>query len=187
MSLTFFRGDSRPPEEIIAADGFQAWVPLSAEQAQALAQKALGHDIDNALFPAPLRQVLDEIPVRKLVDLGVLIKYTKNQTTTPQVSTAPDEDCGGQANGTDSKGRKYLVYEVVYDALNILENDVVRPARASDIENLPMVKPKLLFDGADINSSTVLALLLKDEIAFLTSIPLDNITRKRRDGVWSPM
>jgi len=187
MSLAFFRGDSRPPEEIISAGGFQAWVPLSTDQARALARKALGHDIDNALFPAPLRQVLDEIPVRKLVDLGVLIKYTKNQTTTPQVSTAPDEDCGGQANGTDSKGRKYLVYEVVYDALNILDDDIVRPARPSDTANLPMVRPKLLFDGIDVNSSTVLALLLKDEIAFLTSIALENIIRKRRDGIWSPM
>jgi hypothetical protein len=187
MSLTLFRGDSRKPEEIENAGGFYAWVPLSADQARALIRKALGATVDNEVFPTALQDALKGVTINNTTDLLPFIKYTKNKSTTPQVSTAPDEDCGGQANGTDAKGRKYIVYEIQFENLNVLEKTGVRPATSDDIRNGPAVKPKILVDGNDLVSSDTIAVIFKDEIAFLTAIPVDNITRYNNGEGWSAM
>ena len=42
-------------------------------------------------------------------------------------------------------------------------------------------------DEANLDKATTIALLMKDEIAFLTSIPLDKIKRYKVGGEWKAM
>ncbi|MGE3166091.1 MAG: hypothetical protein AB7O52_14385 [Planctomycetota bacterium] len=186
MPIKLYRGDSRPPEDIKKAQGFSAWVPLTAEQARLLIKKASNEAVANDQFPEALAGALNAVTIKKTLDLQVFIKYTKNKTSTPQISTAPDEDCGGQAAGKDAKGRPYIIYEIEYDSLNILQTGGVRPVVAGDIPHNGMF-PKVLVDGASLDASSTIALLMKDEIAFLTTIPLARIKRAKQAGKWAAM
>ena len=185
MAFTFYRGDSRTADDIRTAKGFHAWVPLSVEQARDLIKKAKNENISNDNFPDALAGALKEVTIKKTLDLQVFIKYTKNKSTTPQISTAPDEDCGGQANGKDAQGRPYNVYKIVYDSLNVLQVGGVRPAEQNDFpHNSPF--PKVLVDGSALDAANSIALLMKDEIAFLTSIPVTKIWYKS-GGNWKKL
>jgi hypothetical protein len=186
MAFTFYRGDSRPPDEIKKAKGFQAWVPLSVEQARLLVQKASNTKVDNSQFPEALASSLKTVDIKKTLDLQVFIKYTKNKTTTPQISTAPDEDCGGQASGKDAKGRPFIIYEIKFDGLQILQTGGARPAQPDDFPHTSMF-PKVMIDGASLDNANTIAVLMKEEIAFLTSIPLQNIKRYKQGGSWAGM
>lgn len=187
MAFKFYRGDSRTPDEIKKAGGFQAWVPLTAEQARLLVRKANREAISNDQFPDALASSLKAVTIQKTLDLQVFIKFTKNKSTTPQVSTAPDEDCGGQANGKDSKGRPFVIYRMEFGALNVLQTGGARPARQDDFpHNSPF--PKVLIDAASLDAAETIAILMKDEIAFLTSIPLTSIKGYKQQGsAWAAM
>ena len=186
MGFKFYRGDSRQPDDIKAAKGFHAWGPLSVEQARLLIMKAQNNAVDDSAFPDTLSSALKAVSIKKTIDLQVFIKYTKNKTGTPQVSTAPDEDCGGQANGKDEKGRPFVIYEIEYDTLNVLQTGGARPATAADFPHTGMF-PKVLIDKGTLATATVIALLMKDEIAFLTSIDLGHIKRSKQGGTWATM
>ena len=187
MTFKFYRGDSRTPEDIRSAGGFHAWVPLSVDQARLLIGKTQGSAVGNDQFPPALAESLSAVTIKKALDLQLFIKYTKNKTTTPQVSTAPDEDCGGQANGKDAKGRPYVIYEIEHGALNVMQVGGVRPAVGGDFPHTGMF-PKVLINTATLATATVIALLMKDEIAFLTSIPLTDIKRYKKQGeAWTAM
>jgi hypothetical protein len=187
MAFKFFRGDSRTPDDIKAAKGFNAWVPLSVDQARLLIKKTQNATVANSEFPDALAESLKAVTIKKALDLQLFIKYTKNKTTTPQVSTAPDEDCGGQANGKDSKGRPFVIYEIEYPNLNVMQVGGVRPAVPGDFPHTGMF-PKVLIDGANLDASNVIALLMKDEIAFLTSVELGQIKRYKQQGAaWAAM
>jgi hypothetical protein len=187
MAFTFYRGDSRPPEEIKKAGGFHGWVPLSVEQARLLIRKANREAVSNDQFPDALASSLQAVTIQKTLDLQVFIKFTKNKSTTPQVSTAPDEDCGGQANGKDAKGRPYVIYKIEFGSLNVLQTGGVRPAQQNDFpHNSPF--PKVLVDAGSLDAAETIAVLMKDEIAFLTSIPLANIKGYKQQGAaWAAM
>jgi hypothetical protein len=186
MAFTFYRGDSRTADDIRKAGGFHGWVPLSVEQARLLIKKAKNQTVANDQFPNALAGALKEVTIKKTLDLQVFIKYTKNKSTTPQVSTAPDEDCGGQANGKDEKGRPFIVYEIAYDSLNVLQVGGVRPADPSDFPHTSAF-PKVMIDTSSLDTANTVALLMKDEIAFLTSIPLAHIRRWKLNGTWTAM
>ena len=186
MTFTFYRGDSRPASDIKDAKGFHGWVPLSSEQARLLIKKAKGEAVDNGSFPNALAGALKEVTIKKTLDLQVFIKYTKNKSTTPQVSTAPDEDCGGQANGKDSKGRPYIIYKIEFENLNVMQHVSVVPAQQNDFPHSSPF-PKVLISGATLDNSETIAVLMKDEIAFLTSIPLANVKGWKLDGKWTAM
>ena len=185
MTFTFFRGDSRTPQEIRDAKGFQGWVPLSAEQARKIVIKGKKEASD---FPPALAGIMNTVEIKKALDLQVFIKFTKNKSTTPQVSTAFDDDCGGQANGKDAKGRPYVIYKLQFDSLNVLlDNGGFRPLEAGDLPHTSMF-PKVLMNDSKLETSTTIAICMKDEVAFLTSIPMANIKEYKEQGAgWKSM
>jgi hypothetical protein len=185
---TFYRGDSRTPSVIKASNGFRAWVPLDVPQARLLIKKSTNAKVADDAFPPALTGALKGAPISKLIDLQIFIKYTKNKSTTPQISTAPDEDCGGQANGKDSSGRPYVIYEIVLPPLNVmLQSGGVRALDKSDIPYQGMF-PKVLIDGLSLDASKIIGVLMKDEIAFLTEIGTALVPRYKEQGkAWAAM
>lgn len=176
MSFTFYRADSRTPDDIRAAGGFKAWVPLRLDQAQALIRKARNENVEDSFFPESLQESFGKVFIRKPVDLQTWIKYTKNKTTTPQVSMAYDEDCGGQAV-KDEKGRSSKIYEIELDGLSILQsNDEVVPAVQNDFPHTGPF-PKVVISGRSLAEATLVGIVMKDELALLTGVPLANIKR----------
>ena len=186
MPTTFYRGDSRPPADIKTVyKGFQGWVPLTAAQARLIVKKGAK---DKLQFPPKLATVMDSVKINTNLDLQVFIKYTKNKSTTPQVSTAADEDCGGQANGKDDKGRPFVIYKIEFDGLMVaLDSGGSRVIKGDDIPHKSMF-PKVLIDSDKLDTANTIAIAMKDEIAFLTSIPLDRIKQYKEQGQgWKDM
>jgi hypothetical protein len=180
MPTTFYRGDSRPAAEIKSIyKGFQGWVPLTADQARLIVKKGAK---DKSQFPPKLATVLGTVVIKNNLDLQLFIKYTKNKSTTPQVSTAADPDCGGQANGKDEKGRPFVIYKIEYEGLRVaLDGGSSRAIQTGDIPHTAMF-PKVLHDTDKLETANTVAIAMKDEIAFLTSIPLDRIKQYKEQG-----
>jgi len=182
---TFYRGDTRLPAAIRQANGFNAWIQLSTSQAQLLIKKAQGQAVKDSEFPIKLVGALNGVEIKRALDLQTFIKYTKNKTTTPQVSTAYDEDCGGQANGKDANGNRFVIYKIEYSNLYILDKQALREPNDKDFPHASPF-PNVVINAATLDNADVIAIKMKDELAFLTSIPLDKIKQyKQYGGNWT--
>lgn len=150
-------------------NGFEGWQPLSIAQARKLCKLFLG-EADREGLPELILKNWEKVAKPKLTDLSTLIKYTKDQSTF-WVSTAINQDCGGQSGGAP-------IYRIRVD---LKEYDVsgtrFAPLPTGRSSNL---KPSLMMDSDDIDQATLIALNHgpRDdaELSFLTSIPLSVIS-----------
>jgi hypothetical protein len=78
------------------AGGFKSWANTTIEHAKAIAKLFLGEKEGD--LPEPIKEHLKGNSIKTTLDMSTHIKYTKSRTTS-WVSTAINEDCGGQSGG----------------------------------------------------------------------------------------
>ncbi len=165
--MILYRADKRTRDvmEKQFKQGFAAWCPLDISQARKFASLFAGSK-DTAGLPQHLVEHFKA--GAKLNDLSAHIKWTKNQTQTVWISTAINEDCGGQSTGATIHKFSIDLREFTILGSGLLE---LTQGRQSDL------KPSLLLDSDNIMSSNLIAINhgpRKDaEVAFLTTIPLN--------------
>jgi insecticidal toxin complex protein TccC len=156
--MLLYRADYRTPEVMRNKhpEGFKAWKPLTVPDARAY--------------------VVDWLK-KGLADLSLHIKYTKDRSTTKWVSTAINEDCGGQSGGAPIYT---LTFDINFYGLDKKGSLVQQASRTSNL------KPCLLLDGPSIKDSNTIALhhgpLNDAEVSFFTAISLDRIVSCKVGG-----
>lgn len=162
--MILYRADGRTMAEIRERDGFQAWCPLDLQQARKFACLFTG-STDDAGLPAHLQEQFGD-GKKKLNDLSAYIKWTKDKSSTVWISTAINDDCGGQGSGGSIFRIEADLKEYDISGSNLV---LLQEGRRSNL------KPSLVLDGDTIMTSTIIALNHgpKDdaEVSFLTAIP----------------
>lgn len=182
MSYKFYRGDSREPKDL--KDGFQAWVPLSPQQARDLVRRFSGMQGLKLTLPAlkkDLQETLNKGDKFNMLDLVRMIKQEKNRTTV-HISTDLTEDCGGYSSG--------YIYEIVFDDLVYFENGGRCTEKPDSLECTSHFKTLVVADDKTLSDSGMIALSSKgDEVSFLTTIPYKNIKRYKtpKSTTWTNM
>lgn len=176
MAYKFYRGDSRSPSEIKKAGGFSNWkAPLSVQQARNLIKRSSDSAVAMGLpQESDWNKLLTGGGKYNLTSYANNIKYaTAKSHTSSYVSTDPSEDCGGY----DDEG---YVYEMAFDPLYLgttATGDFAAPSGANPFK--VTVKPKLVLDSQNLDTTNVVALCCIGEVAFFTPIPYANLTRYR--------
>ncbi|MDC7807109.1 hypothetical protein PQS31_09780 [Luteimonas sp BLCC-B24] len=186
MPIQLYRGDTRTPEQIQAANGFAARAPLTPATAIALVNRCMGQAGPYAAValppPAnttPLQTALNSANRINLLALMAEIKKGKSQDTV-HISTDVTPDAGGY-------GTSY-VYRMTF-TLNYQVNGqgaVIPVGNNSDVL-ASAVGTRLVFEGANLATSQLIALtgvgaVGLTEVAFLTSIPYAHITHYQAPG-----
>ncbi|MBT3380454.1 MAG: hypothetical protein HN742_03740 [Lentisphaerae bacterium] len=176
-----YRGDTRSPSQL--ANGFQAWVPVSAEVARSIIRKGAGALLDNTPIRLPSAASRHEEGLGKrynLLTLGRQIKQEKAGDTY-HISTDPSEDCGGYTSGN--------IYAMQFDGLHLLDK-TLKPSKKALNQVLPL-NPLVLINQPTLTNATTIALVIGGgagpEVAFLTSIPRQHICKYKspKDQSWT--
>ncbi len=160
-----YRADKRSLQDLTKAGGFKSWADTTIEQARAIAKLCMGQK--PGALPEPIKEHLKGHHIKTTLDMSSHIKYTKSGTTS-WVSSAINEDCGGQSGGAP-------IYKITVD---------VEPYKI-DMDKLKLqtvysqLKPALLLDNKNIDAASVIALWHgpKDdaEVSFFSPIPMQCI------------
>ena len=193
MPIHLYRGDQRSPQTIQAAGGFSAWVPLPHATAVALVERCKGQP--GPYDPVPLPPPADKTPLQDALDSGnawnlltlmAEIKKGKSHDTV-HISTDVSPAAGGYGSDYVYRMRFTLNYQRKGQG-------EVRPVGDNSDVLASAVNANLVFDGADMQASQLIALtgvgsVGLTEVAFLTSIPYACITDYRAPGsdAWLPM
>ncbi|QWF15154.1 hypothetical protein [Lysobacter capsici] len=198
MPITLYRGDSRPPDPLNPADPPTAANSIRGAggfQPRQLRPLAIGREVINRCIPprGPVPdlgypvdttslQVLLREPNVSLLDVLRNIKAEKSHNTI-QVSTDTSIDVGGYASG--------YVYQMQFN-LNVQTAGLGAAVAVNNATQLASaVKANVFFDGASLATSTLFGISGGPvdpgvEAAFLTAIPLANITRYCVPGTATP-
>lgn len=184
MPIYLYRGDTRTPQQIKEAKGFQARAPLTPAIARDLVSRCNGNAAQVVVLPAPanispLQAALNGTKAYNLGDLMQGIKQEKNHATV-HISTDGSPAAGGYASA--------YVYRMNFD-LHFQRGGVGPIVVVNDIDQLSSpVRTDLVFNnGNGIDGSTLIAIsrgatIPGTEVAFLTSIPYVNITHYQAPG-----
>ena len=177
MAYTFYRGDSRTPAEIKAANGFSARVPLTIAQARDLLKRCNGlAPTAKVVLPAQakgLQDALDSETKYKLLDLVREIKREKSQSTV-HISTDLSEDCGGYSSGH--------IYRIEFEKLNSKSKSGLAEEPDS-VECTSHFDTYVVMETNSTSTAQTIALSSKGkEVSFLTSIPYENISAYKAPG-----
>ncbi len=178
MPIDLYRGDTRTPQQIQAAAGFQAWAPLTPAIARDLVNRCNGNAAQAVVLPAPannspLQAALNGPIAYKLGDLMQEIKREKNHVTV-HISTDGTPAAGGYAGAYVYRMNFNLHFQQGGRGPIVVVNNIAQLAS--------LVLTDLVFDNAaGLGASNLIAVSRGPanpgtEVAFLTSIPYANIT-----------
>lgn len=180
MPIELYRGDTRTPAQIQAANGFSARVPLPQATAIALVNRCMGQAgpyapvaLPSPANTTPLQAALNGPDRINLLSLMAEIKKGKSQDTV-HISTDVSPAAGGY--GSD------YVYRMTF-ALNYQLKGQGAVLAVGNNSNVlaSAVSTNLVFDGATLAASQLIGLtgvgaVGLTEVAFLTAIPYAHIT-----------
>lgn len=160
-----YRADKRSLEQLTKAGGFKSWADTTIEQARSIAKLCMGQTPGG--LPQPIVEHLKGNQIKKTLDMSTHIKYTKSGTTS-WVSSAINEDCGGQSGGAP-------IYKITVD----VEPYEVRNKELQAQSVYKQMNPALLLDDKNVDKATIIGLMHgpKDdaEVSFFSPIPMQYI------------
>lgn len=204
MPFQLYRTDDRPPATI-AADGFQARAPMSADTARQFVQRSAVDPTTALTLPVAAQRGVMADYFRtnpNLVGLGSLYQEIRRETSqsTLHVSTSPADGTGGIRRDhlyqIDLPAQRlYAWQERPGSRLSATPTEVSSFAEAHPVNNslgIPATRPVLLTDTNDLRTATMFAISSPSgdgEVAFLTGIPPQWINNSRTlpGGAWQAM
>lgn len=187
MPIDIYRGDSRTPQQIRAAGGFNPRVVTTAATGRGIITRCIVPRTPAPQLPPPadqssLQTLLNTATV-KLIDVLRDIKVEKNERTV-HVSTDTSPQCGGYSSS--------YVYRMSF-TLNVQTagTGAVTPVGNNATLLQSRVGANVFFDGATLATSNLFGICggMADpgvELAFLTSIPAAYITHYCVPGTDDP-
>jgi hypothetical protein len=193
MPTTFWRAEGRPPDAIRMASkfghpaGFYAYVTLTVAQAKEL-MEFIGNRRNDFSWPKtgtnPSKKEIETSKPRVTVQgLGKGIINAGKATNTFHVSLALTANCGGYAAQAEWN------YEIVMPRTLYDVDPATLGITAAGPLDRSQVNSYLLVDSPNwAGVKAVMILQPPEEMTFLTSVPLDWITRyKPKGGAWTAM